>query len=126
MKKLTPEFAKKHDALYGELGTARDDIDKVVQHINDMIERQLSDAIAHYNDVLLKCVDFRDEVVAKMDEYIEERPEDWSEKDEGELYTSWKEEWDGANLEPLGSVEPIQFDDEDIAEDFGSLDAEPR
>jgi len=126
MKKLTPELVKRHDELYGKLSVAWEKIDQVVVHINDMIERQLSDAIVEYNEIIKEAVEFRDEVVAKMDEYIDTRPEGWIEKEEGELYAGWKDAWECADLEPIGHPEVIQVEGQDTADDFGNLDTEPR
>lgn len=126
MIKLTAGMQKRHDELFAKLDTAKEGIEKIEIQINALIERELSYAVVRYNDAISECVEFRDEVVTKMNEYIEERPEAWGESDAGSSYVEWKDEWECIELEPLDVVESIIAVEGDTPTDFGNLDTEPR
>lgn len=126
MIKLTAEMQKRHDELFGKLGTAKEEIEKIEIQINALIERELSDAIVHYNDTIAECVEFRDEVVTKMEAYIEERSEAWGESDTGSSYIEWKDEWESVELEPLFIINPVVAVEGDAATDFGNLDMDSQ
>jgi len=62
-------------------------------------------AIAAYNETLGEAREFVEEITGAIDEYVGERSEKWQEGDKAQALESWKEEWEGLELEDIEEFE---------------------
>lgn len=109
MKSLSKEDSQRQDDLVRQLNehaaTIREQIDAVQAAI-----AELNGAIAEYNGIVDDAVEFRDEIVAKMDDYMDERSEGWQTSESGEAYSSWKDDWEGLELNRVDTIDDIEVD----------------
>lgn len=127
MKKLTPEQVKQHDEIYGRLEEVTNAVDNMVSKINKKIMDELGPLVTQFDAVADEANVFITEVVGKMDEYIEARPENWGETEEGNNYATWKDEWESAELARGDRVFEIDSPiDDNMTENFGALESHPE
>ena len=103
---------------WDEVEAAKANTDQAITLLNQSIET--------YNEALADAALFRDEVVGDMDDYMGERSEKWEESDSGQAYTSWKDEWEGLDLEPIDQIDMIDFNDPSHADELDGLADAPE
>jgi hypothetical protein len=67
-------------------------------------------AVADLNDAIGRAVEFRDGLVAEMDEYMGERSERWPESEGGQQYAEWHDSWEQFDLELVEDTHGIDVD----------------
>lgn len=90
-----------------------------IQNAIDALEQ----ARDEYNGALQEARDFRDQVVADMEDYYDDRSEAWQEGDAGSAYVEWKDEWETIELEDFDPPIPELPEDDDNLE---NLPSEPQ
>lgn len=106
MRKISSETLKNLDDLREKLETEKDayesllaeaaeEIGALVEKFNGLIQEQHDRATAIASDIETIICD----ITAEMDEYYEDRSEDWQDSRKGEAYSEWKEVWEGVETE---------------------------
>ena len=100
MKKLTKFQSAERDRLIADLTVKA--ADAATQWAAfETAHAALADAIATYNGVVLEAAIFRDEIVSEMGDYQSERSERWREGEAGDVYQTWLEDWQNAELDAI-------------------------
>lgn len=117
MKKLTKTQVTARDKHAEDIRNAIAELNGDIEIYNKAIEEaksNLEPAITKLNECLEAARNWRDEVVAEMDDYAGNRSEKWSEGDAGQTFESWKQEFENLELEDV----EIEFPEElDVVED---------
>lgn len=124
MKKLSKAQEKQRDTLIEVLNKAAEDVRIAVEKINTAIDDNLNPSIEAYNSVLEDISTFKDEIVADMEVYADERSDKWRESDAGSSYNSWQAEWENVDLSELSTVDHIDEPEMEHAETLGGLPLE--
>jgi len=93
MKKLSKGHKSTLESLIGEL-------DKQASIVDDLTV-QLNTAISEYNDKLAEAREWRDEIVADMETFWENRSEKWQESEAGSNYSNWMSQYQELDLDEL-------------------------
>ena len=66
------------------------------KHANELeaLQTKLSDAALAFNEARSAVDSFREDRLAEMEEWAEERSERWHEGEAGEAHQSWRDAWD--------------------------------
>jgi ribosomal 50S subunit-associated protein YjgA (DUF615 family) len=107
MKRLSKTQEKTKAELIEALGKAAETVREALETVNTAIEANLNPAIETYNNALTEVETFRDEIVGEMDNYYNERSDNWRDGDAGSNYTDWKGEWEGLDISEVEAVEQI-------------------
>ena len=102
MKKLDEASKRQLDTLAVDLGALAQKVTAAIAEANT--------ALQAYNAKLGEAREFRDEIVAAMEDYESGRSDRWSESDAGAAYAEWKAEWEGAELDGIDEIEPPEFE----------------
>jgi hypothetical protein len=116
MKRLTKADSEQQDSLVRNLTEKADAVKEVLTKINALINDELNPAISEYNGIIADAEEFRNEIVGRMDDYVDGRSEKWSESEAGENYTSWKDEWEGISFEEISTLEDLEIEEVDFIE----------
>lgn len=121
MKKVDPKLIEK---MADNIRTEMQNVENIREQINNMIDNRLAGAIEAYNAALSEARDFIEDAVGKMEDYVEDKSENWGDSDTGTAYMDWKSEWEGMDLENLVRPDLIEFD-YPHADDLENLPTEP-
>jgi hypothetical protein len=116
MKRLTKTDSEQQDSLVRNLNEKAEAVKEVIARINSIIADELNPAISDYNSIITDADEFRNEIVGRMDDYVNERSEKWSESEVGENYSSWKDEWENLQLDEIEPMTNLQIDAVDFSE----------
>lgn len=112
MKKLSKADVQQHGALVNNLQRAQTVVENAVETFNATMRKAWEDVVAAkdaYALTLQEAETFRAERYAEMEEYLNDRSDNWHGSDAGEQYSQWMNEWDG-ELEELELEEPEEAD----------------
>jgi len=107
MKELSKEEKGHLEDFVTELNANTAEIDATREKANAAID-EYNDALQAYNNTLKNVRDFQTSILKKMEEYMESKPEDWTETTEGSEYEDWHNNWEQADFEPLELVDEIR------------------
>ena len=87
---------------------------------------EYNDSLSKYNDVVGDVEAWRDEIVADMQTYMDEKSERWSDSENGQAYGDWKDTWESTDFQKLDALEiPEEPEIEDFITEVQDLPAEP-
>lgn len=134
MKKIAKEQRDERNQLIATLETRRNELNDKISHFNEQLHQNLEDvkqAHSEVNEALAALKEWRDAVVGDMDNYYDEKSENWQEGDRGQSYTAWKETYENLDIEeeldltlPDEIEEPTDLDQ--LIEDINELPEEPE
>jgi hypothetical protein len=116
MKRLTKADSEQQDSLVRNLTEKADTVREVLEKINALIRGELNEAINEYNGIITDADEFRNEIVGRMDDYVNARSEKWSDSDAGQNYNAWKDTWENVQLDQIELPEELTIDDVDFTE----------
>lgn len=93
--------------------------DVLLTRLNEAYEK-VDNAIAELNAVLADAREFAGAITARIEEYMNDRSENWLEGEKGQAYEEWKGEWENAEQ----SLDDKSFDDENPADILDALPTE--
>jgi uncharacterized coiled-coil DUF342 family protein len=113
----------------------RDDIIKRYQEAYDKLERQhqkIADEVAEYNAALSEINEIIDEahewannIYTAIDEYIDNRSEEWQESERGYAFTEWRDQFQ-LNLDHGSEIELSDFDLPSVEDEISLPASEPE
>lgn len=109
MKTLSKAQRTELQTLSTKLQEAFYNLEDTVDKYNGEMESQwelVESALESYNDVVSEVSGFKDDVAGQIQEYIDERSEKWPETDNGQAITSWHDEVENFETEPLELESP--------------------
>ena len=121
MKHLSRPQEDARAKLLDELRNAKAAVEETVAAVNSAIDEKVNGAIGNYNTALTALAEFRDDIVSQMEEYYDTRTESWQNGDAGSNYSSWKDEWEGVDLNEIDEVDFVETPDMNHDEDADAL-----
>lgn len=117
MKLTKAEATQKADLVAG-LESASVDLDAALVLANDRLAEVrdgMEAAVDAYAERLGEARDFRDGLVARLQDEIDSKSEKWQEGSKGEAAIALKDEWESLDLDDLEIDMPGDFDELDLA-----------
>ncbi|WNM70219.1 hypothetical protein [Myxococcus phage Mx1] len=130
MKKLDKKQTQRQLELVKSLGNKAGDLREAITVFNEKLAAarvEVEERLKDYNEALDEARGFRDDVVADMEAYVDERSEKWQDSDAGSAYISWKDSWEQLDLEDASLDIPDDIEDLDDSAlgGFEELPVEP-
>lgn len=119
MKKLSKKDEFNRTAYVEILNATADKVKNALGELNTEIEKY-NLAISEYNEAAADADEFRDEIVARMEEYAESRSETME-----QTYPEWYNEWYEVDLDGLDYVDKIDEPEMEHADLLEQLPSEP-
>jgi uncharacterized coiled-coil DUF342 family protein len=116
MKKLTKEQSKRREAIVASGNAIKSEVADAWSALAERIA-DFNEVLGRFNAAVDEAIEFRDEIVGAIEEYVDERSERWQESDAASSYEDWKQQWEGVEIE---SVEEIAADEPELP-DFDAL-----
>lgn len=110
MNKLTKQQQTEKQQILDELGEAK---------------QKAQDALEELDTVREKAKDFVADVLSEMERYYDAKSEKWQEGDNGQQYSSWKDQWDEAGS-LLDEAVPTLEDVQSAIDQFDGLASDPQ
>ena len=110
MKKLSAEDNNELENYITELNDHASKIETRMHEANEKIV-DLNDEIQAYNNILTNVKAFQAKITDKMDEYVDNKDEEWGETEEGSEYEEWRENWKSFDPHPLDLIDDINVDE---------------
>lgn len=124
MKSLSKKDELEREAIVKSLRRLADKAKEAIEDLNHEIEIA-NICIREYNEAVLSAARFRDTIVKKMQDYVDEHSDAWEESEAGEEYLAWKASWEELDFEGIDPVEEIDPPEIDNAESLEELWANP-
>lgn len=124
MKKLSKVDSELRDSFIRNVKEKSEEISVIIVKINAIITDELNPTIRDHNGILNDADEWRNELVGKMDDYISERSEKWTEGDAGQNYETWKGEWEGIDFSEIDEFDEIETPEINLDE-FEQIASEP-
>jgi hypothetical protein len=102
MKAITAAHKKQLEQITSDLEEQGGEVHSASLYYNEQIY--------HYNELLQKASDLRDQIISDQETYYEEKDEEWQEDDRGEAYQEWSDEWGGADLEAVEEIDEFEVE----------------
>lgn len=116
MKKISKSDIQRRDKIASELKDAREKLESELA--------ALAEVYKEYNDAKAEAKSYCDDIASQIEEYIGEKSEAWQEGENGQRWASWKETYEGFDIQL--ETEVPEFDEEDVAESLEQLPEEPE
>lgn len=120
MKQLTEKQQANREGLISELRTKASDISDAYQ-VLQAAHDELYNAVTAYNFVVAAAASLRDDLVTAMQEYYDERSDQWHESDAGSDYQSWIDAWEGSEFDEIETPDLPDEPDCPHADDLAEL-----
>jgi len=114
MKSLSESNKSDINEFNTNLTTEAAAIDAALAEVNEKVAA-LNEKIQQYNNTLKNVGDFRDGIAQKMQDYYDERNENWQESDAGSQYNDWMETWANADFEEIRTLVDLEVEDHEHA-----------
>lgn len=125
MKKLSKvdelrrnEIAKKIDEKYALLIDAIKDANKAIERLNEIR--------SDYNETINEAGGFVEDMVSVMDEYIDDRSENWPDTENGSLYIEWHDTYENFESTEIEEFPLIEEPDNEVSENLLNLPSSPE
>lgn len=110
MKRISKDLIAERDKIASELGNLSRDLETAIDSFNDRVrelwEEMVSPAVNAYNDAVDDAENWRDNAVAAMEDYQNERSEKWLDSDNGQLFQEWMDEYNELDTDKIDLDEP--------------------
>ena len=134
--KLTKDEIKQKDDHVSELEKQMANMENAVNVFNAAMETarvDLRDAVSKYNEALTAARGFAEDIASRLENEIDDKSEKWQESDKGQAAASFKDDWEGVELQDDLDADEIAPGDIDFseltfddAENLGNLNSEPE
>jgi len=122
------EFSKEEqDEINGFVTALQEEYTEIDDKIADLMDKvqEVNEKIQRYNNTLKNVRDFRDGHVQRMRDYHADKSETWQNGDEGDAYSAWMDEWEGASFNALELLETPEIDNEEHGSVLDELPLSP-
>src|SRR5580658_8424690 len=112
MKKLSAAQLKTRDEIYVNLQSAKGTLEDEITAYNTAVSEKFAAveaSISEYNAALEAAREWRDDIVAEIDEYVSERSERWQNSDAASEMEAWKGEFEGLSLDDIELESPDEL-----------------
>jgi chromosome segregation ATPase len=116
MKKISKSDIQRRDKIASDLKDTREKLEHELAALEDLYRA--------YNDAKQEAKSYCDDIASQIEEYIGEKSEAWQGGENGQRWESWKEVYEGFDIE-LETKVP-EFDEVDVAELLEQLPEEPE
>lgn len=96
MKKLSKDHVARIEAMNVRYKEKKDALAEAIEKANEKINEAntlLDEAFGEMNEVIGEANEIREEIVSEIENYMDERSDNWRESDRGSAYDSWKDQW---------------------------------
>lgn len=93
MKKLSQAQIRERAEFARRLETAHTELQAAVGTANKALE-DLQGALSEYDSVVGELEDWRTDIHAAMEEFVEDRPDGWTDTENGMAYIAWMSLWE--------------------------------
>lgn len=117
MKKLSKGQLAEKTKVGAALNTAAEDLRAAIEKYNETAAEQwvaVAEAVEKYNNAIAETDDFRNDVIATMEDFRAEKSDKWQEGEAGEAYGNWIQEWENIELESCDIDQPDPLDEPDL------------
>lgn len=117
MKTIGKQAIAERDELQNKLGDAASEYTTALDEYNTAMQeewRKVEAAVQNLNDAIAEANQWRSDVAAAIQEYMDGKSDKWQESDRGQAYASWKSEWEDSDLEEVSHSEPDDLTDDTI------------
>ena len=121
MRKLTDKDLSARNDLVSHLTQEGADVEEAVSEVNEVIAK-LNEKVSAYNNTLKNVRDFRDDLVQRMQDHYDGKPEKWQESEQGSNYQDWMDGWGSADFDDLATLDPIDQLEPGDAQELQELD----
>lgn len=115
VKRLSKKQDDKWTDLLGEVEAQSEKLEVAHNTICEAVEAY-NEELTEYNAKVQELRDYRDELLADMQCYYEEKSERWQEGEKGAAYQTWMDEWE--NLDIPDDFERVEQPDDPTSEFF--------
>lgn len=98
MKKLSKKQEAEFQSRLDDIQEKQEAVDKAHQGMQKTVE-DYNEEVRGYNELVQNLMDYRDELVADMQCYFDDRSERWQEGEAGQNYQSWMSDWETLEVE---------------------------
>lgn len=129
MKALTKEQRKDWEGRLETLNEKFTALADAVAAYNEAVAKAwdgIAAAQTEYNAAVENAVEFRDQVVSDIDDYVDEKSDKWKEGEKADNYQTWKDAWEGAEIpeSELEQPDDLEMEVEDAGESLSQLPTE--
>ena len=121
MKRLVEKDLSARQELISHLTQESAEVEEAAMGVNEKIAT-LNEKISAYNNTLKNVRDFRDDLVQRMQDHYDGKPEKWQGSDEGSNYQDWMDSWGSTDFDDLAVLEPIDPLEPGDAHELAELD----
>ena len=114
-KKTQDEIKKAQDTYSDALAAVNDEHERVKEEIAKLVDG-LNEKIGKLNVVIETLNELRQEVADSIQEFIDEKSDNWRDGERGSAYGEWSEAW-GNEIEQLDEIMEIDIDLPEMVED---------
>jgi conjugal transfer/entry exclusion protein len=117
MKKLSKAQFEQMNQFINDLRKQEADVNHSIAQANKMIG-DANHAINELQSLIEDVQEWRDEIVSEIESYVDDRSEKWQEGEQGEKYSTWKEQFESLYTEDIPELEEIE--EINVASDLAS------
>lgn len=108
MRELSKEDQKEFQERLDAIDEKQKAVESAVEELNDKALAAVNAAIVALNSAMSDIREFRDNIVAQISDYYDERTEKWQEGETGQQFTRWKDAWECEEFDDIEELEPIE------------------
>ena len=130
MKALDKDQEKKKTDLVDAIRTAQAELETAITNFNSVVEDEqdkVNGKLNALNEKIGEAREWAEGIASDMQSYYDEKSERWQEGDNGQNYSSWKEEYENLSADEVEVTFPddLEVPDCTVAEDLENLPSEP-
>ena len=114
-KKTQDEITKAQGEYVDALAAVNDEHERVKEEVAKLVDG-LNEKIGKLNAVIENLNNIRQEVADSIQEFIDEKSDNWRDGERGSAYGEWSEAW-GNEIEQLDEIMEIDIDLPEMVED---------
>lgn len=116
MHKLSKDDLKRKSDLIDSYNKAKEAVEEKFKEYEAFVE-SINEEIRAFNEVVEEMQGWTEDIANEIQEYVDERSDNWRDSDKGQAIGDWLTEWQNFSIDTIDELRA-----EDVAPDFPDTD----